>query len=114
MEKLRMPSKKEDGYQGVKLRYKEKQYELKKLHDKRTLSGIAFSQRLSLITDELIKESLKHLGLPHLNGISIIATGGYGRKELCPYSDIDLLFLYSPTIKSLVESIAQKLLYSLW
>ena len=114
MEKLRMPSKKEDGYQGVKLRYKEKQYELKKLHDKRTLSGIAFSQRLSLITDELIKESLKHLGLPHLNGISIIATGGYGRKELCPYSDIDLLFLYSPTKKSLVEGTAQKLLYSLW
>jgi [protein-PII] uridylyltransferase len=114
MEKLRMRSKKEDGYQGVKLRYKEKQYGLKKLHDKRTLSGIAFSQRLSLITDELIKESLIHLGFPQLKGISIIATGGYGRKELCPYSDIDLLFLYSPTKKTLVESAAQKLLYSLW
>jgi [protein-PII] uridylyltransferase len=109
-----MPSKKEAGYQGVKLCYKEKQYELKKLHDKRTLSGIAFSQRLSLITDELIKESLIHLGFPRLDGISIIATGGYGRKELCPYSDIDLLFLYSPTKKSSVESAAQKLLYSLW
>jgi [protein-PII] uridylyltransferase len=114
MEKLRMPSKKEAGYQGVKLRYKQKQYELKNLHDKRALSGIAFSERLSLITDELIKESLIHLGFPQLSGISIIATGGYGRKELCPYSDIDLLFLYSPTKKSLVESAAQRLLYSLW
>ena len=114
MEKLRVPSKKEDGYQGIKLSYKQKLYELKKRHDKRTLSGIAFSERLSLITDELIKESLIHLGFPQLKGISIIATGGYGRKELCPYSDVDLLFLYSPTKKSLVESAAQKLLYSLW
>jgi [protein-PII] uridylyltransferase len=114
MEKLRAPTKKVHGYQGIKLRYREKQYELRKLHDKRTLSGIAFSERLSLITDELIKESLIHLGFPHLKGVSIIATGGYGRKELCPYSDIDLLFLYSPTKKSLVENAAQKLLYSLW
>jgi [protein-PII] uridylyltransferase len=114
MEKLRMPPKIADRYQGVKLLYKEKQHELKKLHDRRSLSGIAFSERMSLITDELIKESLRHLGFRHLKDISIIATGGYGRKELCPYSDVDLLFLYSPTKKSLVESAAQKLLYSLW
>jgi len=114
MERLRTHSKKEDAYQDIKLRYMDKQYELKKLHHKKALSGIAFSQKMALTTDELIIDSLEHLGFSHLNGISIIATGGYGRQELCPYSDIDLLFLYSPTKKSLVESIAQKLLYSLW
>ncbi|MGB7293796.1 MAG: [protein-PII] uridylyltransferase [Thermodesulfobacteriota bacterium] len=114
MEKLRTHSKKEDAYQDIKLRYMDKLYELKKLHHKKALSGIEFSQEMALATDELIINSLEHLGLSRLNGISIIATGGYGRQELCPYSDIDLLFLYSLTKKSLVESTAEKLLYSLW
>ncbi len=114
MEELRAPSKREVGYHGLKQRYREKLRQLKKLHDTRTLSGTAFSQRLSRTTDELIKESLKHLGFRRLNGIAIIATGGYGRRELCPYSDIDLLFLHSPKKNSSVESAAQKLLYSLW
>lgn len=109
-----MPSKKEDSFKGVVLRYREKLNQLRELHDDQALSGTEFSQRLSLITDELIEESLKHLGLRNLKGISIVATGGYGRRELCPYSDIDLLFLHSANTKPRAEAIAQKLLYHMW
>lgn len=45
---------------------------------------------------------------------AIVAQGGYGRAELNPYSDIDLLFLYSWKISPFVESLTERLLYTLW
>jgi [protein-PII] uridylyltransferase len=47
--------------------------------------------------------------------IALVAVGGYGRGELNPYSDIDIMFLHDGTLSvSRVEDIAQKLLYFLW
>ncbi len=47
--------------------------------------------------------------------ISIVATGGYGRRELLPHSDIDLLFLVeSEKEKKKYEAIVQYILYCLW
>ncbi|MEK7783328.1 MAG: nucleotidyltransferase domain-containing protein, partial [Candidatus Binatota bacterium] len=52
---------------------------------------------------------------PSLNPrCAIIAQGGYGRGELNPHSDIDLLFLYGWKVTPYVESVAEKLLYTLW
>jgi [protein-PII] uridylyltransferase len=46
--------------------------------------------------------------------LALIAQGGYGRGELNPQSDVDLLFLHSRRVSPLVEAITQKLLYTLW
>jgi [protein-PII] uridylyltransferase len=46
--------------------------------------------------------------------ITLVATGGYGRGELNPHSDIDIMFLYSGRDGRRVEDIAQKILYFLW
>jgi [protein-PII] uridylyltransferase len=46
--------------------------------------------------------------------ITLVATGGYGRGELNPYSDIDIMFLYSGKDGRRVEDIANKILYFLW
>jgi [protein-PII] uridylyltransferase len=45
---------------------------------------------------------------------AVVAQGGYGRGELNPQSDIDLSFLYSWKISPYVESVTEKLLYTLW
>ena len=45
---------------------------------------------------------------------SVVAQGGYGRGELNPYSDIDLLFLYYWKVSPYVEAVTERLLYTLW
>jgi [protein-PII] uridylyltransferase len=45
---------------------------------------------------------------------AVLAQGGYGRGELNPQSDIDLLFLYPHKVTPYVETVTEKILYCLW
>jgi len=46
--------------------------------------------------------------------VCLMAIGGYGRAELAPYSDIDLLLLHSPSNKNELPPLAEQILYPLW
>ncbi|MDA0997463.1 MAG: [protein-PII] uridylyltransferase [Proteobacteria bacterium] len=46
--------------------------------------------------------------------ISVVATGGYGRSELSPYSDIDLMFLLPYKLTPRAEQVVEYILYTLW
>ena len=46
--------------------------------------------------------------------LALIAVGGYGRGELAPYSDLDLLFLRAWKETSHSESVIEFILYTLW
>jgi len=46
--------------------------------------------------------------------IAVMAVGGYGRGEMAPFSDIDLLFLTPYKITPWAESVIETTLYILW
>lgn len=51
--------------------------------------------------------------------VSLIALGGYGRRELAPWSDVDIMFLYPAkskpaAVEALQAYLNQEVLYPLW
>ncbi|MFD7135346.1 [protein-PII] uridylyltransferase [Streptomyces sp. NPDC059894] len=47
-------------------------------------------------------------------GVSLVAVGGYGRAELSPRSDLDLLLLHDGTDPKAVAALADRLWYPVW
>lgn len=52
--------------------------------------------------------------LPKKGRIAVVATGGYGRAQLAPLSDIDLLILHSGVEEEALKTFVNALLYPLW
>ncbi len=46
--------------------------------------------------------------------LSVFAVGGYGRGEMAPFSDVDLLFLNPYKITPWAESVIETMLYLMW
>ena len=74
------------------------------------------------LTDGLVRGVL-HVAQTHLHPnplptqaerMAVMAIGGYGRGEMAPYSDVDLLFVTSGKISAHVESVIESALYMLW
>ncbi|ACH38891.1 nitrogen regulatory protein P-II uridylyltransferase, GlnD [Citrifermentans bemidjiense Bem] len=80
--------------------------------------GISVVQSITAMTDALVVRLFTALSddlQMHKTGqLALVAVGGYGRRELNPYSDLDLMFLYSGKESKVVEEAANRLLYFLW
>ena len=45
---------------------------------------------------------------------ALIAVGGYGRRDLCVHSDIDVLILFDSKVPSSAKTLAEDIFYPLW
>lgn len=77
----------------------------------RSRRGWAFCHALTERFDRWLRQLYVTLtGAPA--GISLMAVGGYGRRELCPFSDLDVLLVHDPKVE--VGPLAEKLWYPIW
>jgi [protein-PII] uridylyltransferase len=77
-----------------------------------SLQGRAFCEAFSDATDRWLTELFEAATDGTKGHFALLALGGYGRRELCPSSDLDLLFVYDA--KRDVAAVAEKLWYPLW
>ena len=85
-------------------------------------SGTETTQEIAFLVDQLIRVTydfvvarIYPLANPTAGErMALIAVGGYGRGELAPFSDIDLLFLYPYKQTPHTEQVVEYILYTLW
>ena len=81
----------------------------------RQIKGIEyFLNQRSENTDKLIREAFKQTDLGSINDFGIFSVGGYGRGELHPYSDIDLLLLSKISLSKEEQKKIEKFISLLW
>lgn len=77
------------------------------------MGGIELARRRSDTVDRLVIELFSAAG-GDTTGLALVAVGGYGRRELSPQSDVDLLILHSGPGDAGVAEMARGILYPLW
>ena len=85
-------------------------FDVSDLLDDRTLRGPAFCEALTARTDEDLAGIFSAADPP--DGTALAAIGGYGRREQCPSSDVDVVLLHAPGVD--VAAAAERIWYPLW
>src|SRR6266540_5194339 len=79
-------------------------------------TGAAVVAALTNLADEILLDlyTASNDQEPDPTGVALVALGGYGRRELAPYSDIDLMFLYEPLHEREARAVSTAILHVLW
>jgi [protein-PII] uridylyltransferase len=74
--------------------------------------GIAFCRAYARAADDWLRAIASSAGGSQPTKVALLAVGGYGRGELSPYSDLDLLLVHDGHRK--VKLLADQLWYPVW
>ena len=92
---------------------------------RRVMAGASGAETLAAMTEfvdgliigryrEAMRQGGDEMTTVAMQQCCLMALGGYGRRELAPQSDIDLMFLYQAGSESAVESLVRAVLHPLW
>lgn len=106
----------EDPKPGMGGQYQRRMLEIRGAFDAGATGSSTIAARARAV-DDLVKGLWRQAVEEHPNlstGIVLLAIGGYGRQELFPYSDVDLLFLLDAKVaekdvKAAIRSVNQEL-----
>ena len=82
------------------------------LLERTALGGTEFCRALSDVTDACLAEYAAAAAGGTSRKLALVAVGGYGRRELCPHSDLDLLLIHDN--RRDIKEVADALWYPLW
>lgn len=80
----------------------------------RQLDSAALRDALLELHEFWLTTKATEIGVTASSGFAIVATGGLGRGELVPYSDLDLTLLHDDMPPEIVGKVAELLWYPLW
>ena len=63
------------------------------------------------VADGMCQQAFDAAGCPS-EGVALVAVGGYGRQELAPYSDLDVVLVHDPSVQ--LGEWAAQVWYPLW
>ena len=92
------------------------QQDVRTVFEQGGLTGLSAARRLGSLTDGVIEGLQRYATslFPAMAEVAVAATGGYGRRVLAPFSDIDLLFLTALTPSPEALRGVEFMLYFLW
>jgi [protein-PII] uridylyltransferase len=78
------------------------------------LDSTALRDALLDLNEFWLTTKAAEIGVTPTSGFAIVATGGLGRGELLPYSDLDLTLVHDNMPSDIVAGVAELLWYPLW